>query len=102
MVTQSVGPSERDETRAGSARAPHTASVVPSSASGASGRSALLAMQRTAGNRATIAAMRLTVPGARATHPTLSRCQGACKCGGACKKSGPSDELLGELGRRSR
>jgi hypothetical protein len=48
------------------------------------GGEALLAMQRTAGNRAAVAAMR----GPR----TLARCQGGvCTCGGACKKRRPGE-----------
>jgi hypothetical protein len=62
-------------------------------------RQAVLALQRTAGNRATVAAMRQTRTGARAANPTLARCQGACKCGGACRKPGDDDELTVEMGR---
>lgn len=55
-------------------------------------RQAVLALQRTAGNRATVAAIRQTRTVARAANPTLARCQGACKCGGACKKPGADEE----------
>ena len=68
-----------------------------------SDRQAVLALQRTAGNRAVVAAIRQTRTGGRAANPTLARCQGACKCGGACKKPGDDDELMVEtaLGTRA-
>lgn len=71
---------------------------------GAPGPSTVLTLQRAAGNRATVSAIRDGSAGAlSATRPTLSRCSGGvCKCGGACKKSGQSDELLGELHRHAR
>lgn len=58
------------------------------------GAVAVLALQRTAGNRATVAAIRQMRAGARAASPTLARCQGACKCGGRCQKPGEDDELI--------
>jgi hypothetical protein len=63
-------------------------------------RQAVLTLQRTAGNRATAAAIRQTRTGARAASSTLARCQGACKCGGVCKQPGDDDELMVEMGRR--
>ena len=67
--------------------------------------SAVLSLQRAAGNRATVSAIRTDDVGsmsvARAT--TLSRCSGGvCKCGGACKKSGRDEELPGDLHRHGR
>jgi hypothetical protein len=74
------------------ARAVIRGAAVP--AAHTSDRDAVLALQRTAGNRVTRAA--LATAAGRASRSPLSRCAGTCHCGGGCRTPRRNEALYGE------
>lgn len=60
---------------------------------------AALTLQRTAGNRAAVAAIEGGLFPAAPTRK-LARCQGACRCGGVCQRSDHDEELAADMRRR--